>query len=137
MKIADQKSQYKVTSGITHSCRYHTVFAVKYRRKVLVGKIAERLKEIIVEGQTKGEYVILELEVMSDHTHLLLEVNPKIGVYSTICGIKDKTGGLLRNEFAELKSKIPCLWTRSSFISSVGSLDTQDIHSYLEGQKHV
>lgn len=113
------------------------VFAVKYRRKVLIGEVAERLRSIILETQSEREYTILKLEVMSDHTHILLEVNPKIGVYSTICRIKDKTGSLLRNEFTELKTKIPCLWTRSCFISSVGSLDTQDVHSYLENQKHV
>ena len=71
------------------------------------------------------------------HVHLLLDVDPKIGIYSVITKIKGYTSKQLREEFPALKKRIPTLWTHSKFISSVGSVTLDVVKRYIEEQKHV
>ena len=110
-------------------------FCPKYRRKVLREKIANRLKEIILEKQEEFSYSVIEMEVMLDHVHLLLDINPKIGVYTVVSKIKGVTSRILREEFPELKTKLPTLWTHSRFISSVGSVSLEVVQQYIQDQK--
>ena len=62
------------------SCQYHIIWTTKYRRKVLKENIQNRLKELIIEKQNDFEYEILEMEIMNNHVHLLLDLNPLRGV---------------------------------------------------------
>ena len=72
---------------------------------------------------------------MPDHIHLLIDVNPKTGIYKTICKIKGYTSNILRSEFKQLRSRLPTLWTRSKFISTVGSVSLDVVKRYIEEQK--
>ena len=73
---------------------------------------------------------------MPDHVHLLIDVNPKIGVWTTVNKIKGYTSNILRKEFPELKSKLPTLWSHSKFISTVGSVTLETVKKYIEEQKN-
>jgi putative transposase len=90
-----------------------------------------------MEKQEVYGYEVLDMEVMPDHVHLLLDVDPKIGIYSVITKIKGYTSKQLREEFPALKKRIPTLWTHSKFISSVGSVTLDVVKRYIEEQKHV
>lgn len=136
MEIQNKNKKYKSSKHLVFSCQYHVIFCPKYRRKVLTGKIAERLKELILEKQEVFQYEILDMEVMPDHVHLLIDVDPKIGVYSVVSKIKGYTSKQLRDEFPELKKKLPTLWTLSKFISSVGSVTLDVVKKYIEEQKN-
>lgn len=136
MEIQNKNKKYKSSKHLVFSCQYHVIFCSKYRRKVLTGRIAERLKELILEKQEEFQYEILDMEVMPDHVHLLIDVDPKIGVYSVVSKIKGYTSRQLREEFPELKKKLPTLWTLSKFISSVGSVTLDVVKKYIEEQKN-
>lgn len=103
----------------------------------MTGNIAVRLKELILEKQDNFGYEVLDMEVMPDHVHLLLDVDPKIGVYSVVSKIKSYTSKQLRSEFPELKKRLPTLWTLSKFISTVGSVTLDVVKKYIEEQKNV
>ena len=75
------------------------------------------------------------MEIMPDHVHLLIDVNPKIGVYQVVNRIKGYTSHVLREEFPELRRRLPTLWTHSKFISSVGAVTLEVVKKYIEGQK--
>jgi len=135
MNIVNPNKKYKNSKRLVYSCQYHVIFCTKYRRQVITDIIANRLKEVITENQTRHDYEIIDLEVMSDHVHLLIDVNPKIGIYTTINKIKGVTSRTLREEFSELKSKLPALWTNSKFISTVGSVSLEIVKKYIENQK--
>ena len=75
------------------------------------------------------------MEIMPDHVHLLLDVNPHIGIYKVVSGIKGYTSHVLREEFPELKRRLPSLWTLSRFISSVGAVTLEVVKKYIEDQK--
>src|SRR5674476_386840 len=88
MQIQNTNKKYKSNKHLVYSCQYHVIFCPKYRRSVLTGNIAVRLKELILEKQDNSGYEVLDMEVMPDHVHLLLDVDPKIGVYSVVSKIK-------------------------------------------------
>lgn len=136
MIISETAKKYKTTSTIVYSCQYHVIFSTKYRRKVLTDDVQERLKQLVYEKQVDYGYELIEMETMSDHVHLLIDVNPKVGVYSVVGRIKGYLSNTLRNEFPFLKSRIPSLWTRSKFISSVGSVSLDVVKRYIEDQKN-
>lgn len=129
--------KYKTTESLVYSCQYHVIFTTKYRRKVLSEIIQNRLKEIVMEKQSSYDYEILDIEVMEDHVHLLIDCSPHIGIYKTIGKIKGCTSNVLRTEFPELKKRLPTLWTRSKFISSVGSVSLEVVKKYIENQKNI
>ncbi|MHA2225799.1 MAG: IS200/IS605 family transposase [Candidatus Hodarchaeales archaeon] len=137
MEIVNKPKKYRSEKNLLYSCQYHVIFCPKYRRPVLTNKIAKRLRELILEKQGEYEYKIYELEILPDHVHLLIDTNPKIGVYTTVNKIKGYTSRLLRAEFSALKSKLPSLWTRSKFISSVGAVSLEVVKQYIQEQKNV
>ena len=137
MIITNNSKEYYKESHLTFSCQYHVIFCPKYRRKVLTDGIDVRLKEILKEVAEKYNFQILEMEVMSDHVHLLLDCNPRFGIMECVTKLKGASSRKLREEFPHLKSRIPTLWTRSSFISTVGSVSLEIVKQYIEDQKHV
>jgi len=112
-------------------------FARSIEEGFLFPPIDGRLKELILEKQSDYGYKVLEMEVMPDHVHLLIDVNPKKGVYYIVNRIKGYTSHVLREEFPELKRKLPTLWTHSKFISSVGAVTLEVVKRYIEEQKGV
>lgn len=127
--------EYKSNNNIVYSCKYHVIFCPKYRRKVLVGEIETRFKELVQEICTEFNIDLLEMEVMPDHVHLLLEVDPQFGIHKAIKTIKGKTSRILRSEFKSLTTRIPSLWTNSYFVSTVGGAPLSIIKQYMESQK--
>ena len=137
MQLENPSKKYSTDKRLVYSCQYHIIFCPKYRRKVLVNGIDTRMKSLLEEKQDGYNYTILGMEIMPDHAHLLLDINPKIGVYSVISKIKGYTSHQLREEFPQLKSRLPCLWTNSNFISTCGSVSLETVKKYIEEQKNV
>ncbi len=129
--------EYKSNKNIIFSCKYHVVWCPKYRRKVLIEGVDERLKELIKDIAVKYQAEIIELEIMPDHVHLLVEVDPHYGIHRLIRQIKGQTSRILRQEYPWLRSRIPTLWTNSYFVSTVGGAPLAQIKQYIEQQKHV
>lgn len=128
--------RYK-SNNIVYNCKYHVVFCPKYRRKVLVDGVDTRFKELAREVAESLSFEIIEMEVMPDHVHLLLDVEPQLGVHTAIKRIKGRTSHDLREEFPWLKSRIPSLWTNSYFVSTVGGAPLSVVKQYIENQKSV
>jgi putative transposase len=128
---------YKTNCNIVCSCKYHIVWCPKYRRKVLVGEVETRLKELVKLVCAELKVDIIEMEVMPDHIHLLLEADPQLGIHKVVKMLKGRTSRILRSEFRSIKSRLPSLWTNSYFISTVGGAPLEVIKQYIEQQKHV
>lgn len=128
---------YKCNNNITYSCKYHVIWCSKYRRKVLVEEVGQRLKELIVGVASELRVDIIEMEIMPDHVHLLLEVDPQFGIHRAVKNIKGKTSRILRAEFISLRTRLPSLWTNSYFVVTVGGAPLEVIKQYIESQKYV
>ena len=129
--------KYKSNCNVVYSCKYHVVWCPKYRRPVLVEGVDVRLKSLIVETCSKMNVDIIEMEIMPDHVHLLIEVDPRFGIHRAVKKIKGVSSRVLRQEFSWLKSRIPTLWTNSYFVSTVGGAPLAVIKKYIENQKTV
>jgi putative transposase len=135
MDLVQPNKEYHSTHSWVYSCQYHVVFCPKYRRRVLTGAIEARLKELILERQGEYGYTVIEMEIMPDHVHLLLDVNPQIGIAGIIAKVKGYTAHTLRQEFPSLRSRLPSMWTRSKFVSTVGTVSMDVVKRYIEDQK--
>ena len=130
-----KKDLYKSNNNIVYSCKYHVVWCPKYRRKVLIGKVAESLKENIYFIANKYNAEIIELEIMPEHVHLLVEIDPQFGIHKLVKNIKGYSSRILREDFKILKTKLPTLWTNSYFVSTVGGAPLSIIKQYIGNQK--
>ena len=129
--------EYKNNHNVVYSCKYHVVFCPKYRRSVFVNGVDVRLKELI-QGTCKQRNVeIIEMEIMPDHVHLFMEVDPQFGVHKAVKQIKGYSSRILREEFPWLNSRLPSLWTNRYFVSTVGGAPLAVIKQYIENQKNV
>ena len=128
-------NKYKSNNNIVFSCKYHIVWCPKYRRKVLVDDVEKRLKEIIKELSLELNVEIIEMETDKDHIHILIDIDPQFGVMKFIRLAKGRSSKLLRDEFQHLKTKLPTLWTNSSFISTIGGAPLEIVKQYIENQQ--
>lgn len=128
---------YKSLRNCVYSTKYHLIFCPKYRRNILSGEVAERLKTIVAETSSELNCEILELEIMPDHVHLLVEIPPPVGIITYISKVKGRSARLLRQEFPFLKKRLPCLWTSSYFCSTIGGAPLEVVKQYVANQKNV
>lgn len=96
------------------------------RRKVLVGPIQDRLKDIVEQVVEENAWNVLKLAIQPDHVHLFLRANPYMLPTDIARTIKGRSSHLLREEFEHLK-RIPSFWTRSTFDLTVGNLSSDII----------
>ncbi len=135
--MSEKYSGYKSNNNVVYSCKYHVVWATKYRRPVLVNGVDVRLKELIKLKAGEMQCEVLELEVQPDHVHLLIEVNPQFGIHKALKRIKGATSHDLRNDphFKWLRSRLPSLWTNSYFVSTVGGASLDVVKRYIQNQE--
>jgi len=126
---------YLTSQTSVHFMGYHFVWCSKYRRKLLVGEIQKRLKQLIEEKAKQLKCKVLALEIQPDHVHLFIQGNPQIAPNSIVGQIKGYTSRVLRQEFKDLRTKVPTLWTRSYFVSIHGHISDLLIKKYIEEQK--
>jgi putative transposase len=118
MNLEQSSKKYHANHSIVYNCQYHVILCPKYRRKVFYPPLDTRLQELILEKREAHGYRVLGMAVMPDHVHLL-DVNLHIGIAKIVGQIKGYTAHTLREAFPWLKKRLPSVWTRSKFISSV------------------
>ena len=128
--------EFRSNSNIAFACKYHVIWCPKYRRSVLVSGVDARLKEIILELAQELSVIVIEMEIMPDHVHVLCDVDPQFGIHRFVKAVKGKSSRLLREEFPWLKRRLPTLWTNSYFVATVGGAPLDAIKQYIEDQKH-
>ena len=112
------KSDYRTTETTVYCCRYHIIFCPKYRRKVLINGIDERFKEIVFSMQEEQNFYVLQMEVMPDHVHLLLDVDPTIGINVLVSRIKGKTAHIMQRVSGNTKKAAHTLDQKQIYCNS-------------------
>jgi putative transposase len=113
----------------------HLVFTPKRRKRVLVGDISKRLRDILYTLAIEKDWTIRALEIAPDHVHLFVEYPPNIPIHSVVKSFKGRSSRYLRQEFPELL-KLPSLWTHSYFYSTAGKVSAETIQRYIEDDHH-
>jgi putative transposase len=127
-------------SHCRYTLQYHLVWIPKYRRSLLVGELAERLKQILKEIAHDYRIHIIAMEVMPDHVHMLVEAPPKYAPSKLAQLFKGISSRRLRQEFLDIIKKYiwkeGTLWAIGYYIGSVGSGVTMElVKEYIKNQK--
>lgn len=127
--------KYEKVTNVVYSCKYHVVWCPKYRRKVLVDGVDVRLKELLFQFAGEMGAEILKMEVAPDRVYLLMDVPPSIGINRAVRHLKGASSRVLRSEYPSLKSRLPCLWTNSYFVSTDTAIPSREIDEYIAAQQ--
>lgn len=128
-------SGYSASQTSVHFMNYHFVWCPKYKKKVIVGAVENRLRQLLGQKAKELGCKIIALELMPDHVHIFVQCTPVIAPNRVIAGLKGYTSRILREEFSHLRTRLPTLWTRSYFVSTHGHVSSNAIKKYVEEQK--
>ena len=128
--------EYRKSSHAVYDIKYHVIWTTKYRYQVLRGAIAQRAKDLIIQGCQARDIAIVKGSVGKDHIHVLLSCPPTIARLKVMQYLKGRSSRLLQDEFPELKRKYwgQHLWSRGYFCATVGSVTEEMIKQYIENQ---
>jgi len=122
-------------SHTTWNCKYHIVFAPKYRRKVFYGEKRKEIGAILRQLCEWKGVEIHEAEVCPDHVHMLVSIPPKLSVASFMGFLKGKSSLLIYQKWANMKFKYRNreFWCRGYYVDTVGK-NTAKIKEYIANQ---
>ena len=129
--------EYKQGSHTVYDIEYHIVWTTKYRYKVLQGKIAERVREILRQGcQTHG-ITIVRGSIGKDHVHMLVSCPPTTAPSKIVQLLKGRSSKLMQEEFEELRKRYwgQHLWATGYFCRTVGTVTEEMVKEYIENQQ--
>jgi len=129
-------NRWKTSNTTIYNLGFHLIWCPKYRRKVLVGDVRDRLIELLNNKANEIDVNIEKIEVMDDHVHLFVKSKPVHSPHWIVQQLKGYTSRKMRLEFSDLKSKLPTLWTRSYYVESVGNISENTIKKYIDNQKN-
>ena len=119
-----------------HRLMYHIVWIPKYRKRILVGRLAERLKELFYECAEINGWKIHELNIQENHVHMILQITTSISPAKAVQLMKGGTSKIVREEFPELKEFLwgKSFWGDGYFIETVGSVNMEKLREYVRNQ---
>ena len=134
MKL-EKKSEIRSSSHSKYRCQYHIVFAPKYRRKIIYGKIKKDIGEILRKLCEQKNVEIVEAEACPDHIHMLVSIPPHISVAEFMGYLKGKSSLIIFDRHANLKYKygIRSFWCRGYYVDTVGK-NKRVIADYIRTQ---
>jgi len=122
-------------SHTTWECKYHLVFAAKFRRQVIYGRIKADIGKILRELCERKGIEIIEAELCTDHIHMLVRIPPKYSVSEIMGYLKGKSSLMIFDRHANLKYKYGNrhFWCRGYYVDTVGK-NAKKIAEYIRRQ---
>lgn len=136
MRSKKNKDRWVNSKTAVYNTAYHFIWCTKFRRKVLTQEIQNRTKQLLLEKAQELECKIETMEIMDDHIHLFVKTLPIHAPHFIIRQFKGYTARILRQEYPELKKRLPTLWTRSYYVESIGHISENTVKQYIENQKN-
>ncbi len=115
---------------------YHLVWIPKYRKRVLKGKVAERIAELLHECADMNRWKIEELNIQVDHIHMLVQMRPDVSVSRMVQLFKGSSSRVIREEFPDLKEFLwgKSFWADGYFAETSGQINESRIREYIQNQ---
>jgi putative transposase len=132
----DMKVKYWKGSHTKHRLMYHLVWIPKYRKRVLRGAIAIRLKELFEQCAEVHGWEIHELNIQIDHIHMLVQLKTSLSLSDVVKSFKGGSAKKIREEFPELEEFLwgDSFWADGYFAETVGKVDEEKIREYIKNQ---
>jgi putative transposase len=127
---------YRKTSQTTYDCKYHIVWITKYRKKVMSGVVAERVRELVRQICKENDVEIIKGHVSKDHVHLFVSIPPHLAISKLVQSLKGKSSYKLLGENKELSKQFwgRHLWARGYFVATSGNVTDEVIMEYIKNQ---
>lgn len=132
------KGKYHHARTCVYNVNYHIIWCVKYRRKVLIEPVAERLCAILDQVAEDNGFELHERKVGEyDHIHCFVSSHPKLSITQIVRCMKGISGNKLLREFPEIRKTLwkGHLWSPSYFVETIGSTSEENVRKYIERQK--
>jgi len=128
--------RYWTGAHTKHRLLYHLVFVPKYRKRLLRGKIAVRLKRIFYEACRINRWWISEINIQADHVHIMIQTSPDESVAHMVQMLKGGSSRILRKEFPEIEEFLwgDSFWADGYFAETVGSVEEDVVKKYIREQ---
>ena len=122
-------------SHTTWNCKYHIVFAPKYRRKIIFGELKQDIANILSMLCKRKEVHIIKAEICPDHVYMLVEIPPKMSVSDFVGYLKGKSTLMIFERHANLRYKYGNrhFWCRGFYVDTVGK-NAKKIEEYIRNQ---
>ena len=131
-----KKSKYWSGAHTRYRLMIHLVWIPKYRKRVLKGALAKRVEELIRECADAHRWKIEELNIQSDHVHLLVQFKANVSVSRMVQLFKGKSSRIIRLEFSDLKEFYwgSSFWSDGFFAETSGQCSEKEIREYIKNQ---
>ncbi len=129
--------EYKRGSHTVWDCKYHLVWATKYRYSVLSGDVGERCRELLREIAMSKEMFIYAGSINRNHVHMLIGIPPQLSVSRAVQYLKGKSSHKLLSEYKSLRKRYwgQNLWARGYWVASSGNVTDEVWKDYIKNQK--
>ena len=129
--------EYKRGSHTVWDCKYHLVWATKYRYQVLGGEVGHRCRELLREIAMSKEMLIYAGSINRDHVHLLIGIPPQLSVSRAVQYLKGKSSLRLLSEYKALRKRYwgQHLWARGYWVASSGNVTDEVWKDYIKNQQ--
>ena len=126
-------ARYAKRAHTKHRLQYHLVWIPKYRKRVLQGKVAIRLKKLMYEACRMNQWWISEIAIREDHLHIVVQVPPTYSVAEVVQIFKGGTSRKLRKEYPELEEFLwgDSFWADGYFAETVGEVNEDVVKKYI------
>ncbi|MCL5977003.1 MAG: IS200/IS605 family transposase [Nitrospirae bacterium] len=130
-------ARYLTGAHTKHRLQVHLVWIPKYRRRVIRGKIAIRLRQLLHEACRMNRWHISEMSIQTDHIHMIVQVNPSDSISGVVQMMKGGTSRAIRKEFPELEEFLwgDSFWADGYFAESVGHVNEEIVKRYIREQQ--
>ena len=127
---------YRKTGHSVYDIKYHIVWITKYRKPVLRGELAHRVRELLRQISKQLDVEIIRGHVSQDHVHLFVSVPPYLSVSDLVKHLKGKSSWKIMSEFKTISKQFwgRHFWGRGYFVSSSGNITDEVIMEYIKNQ---
>lgn len=128
---------YQTKSHCKYLIALHLILVVKYRKKLLIGKVGDFVKSQTIEISDCSDFNVEEIEVDQDHMHILITIGTKYSVGQHVRRIKQTITQKLWQEFPSLRRQFwrkKTFWSDGYFVCSVGNASGDTIRKYIQDQ---
>ena len=131
-------NNYNKLSHTPWECKYHLIWILKYRKKVICGQLRKYLGEVFRDLALQRESNIIEGHLLGDHVHLLISIPPKYAVSQVVGYIKGKSAIHIARRYAGKRRNFTgqSFWARGYFVSTVGR-DEETVKQYIKKQEEA
>ncbi len=129
---------YRRSSHTVYDLKFHLVLITKYRKPVLTGEVAIRMRELVRDVCKARDVEILKGLISREHVHIFVSVPPQLSISELMKSIKGRTSRKILMEFKTLNRQFwgRHFWARGYFVASSGNITDEMVMQYIEQEGH-